>query len=431
MIRLYERYGVDTVMSAAYEWMDYSERMLRAQIERIPDGEYVSPTAWLDDDGRNRGQRLRVETKVVVRGDSITVDLTGSSPEVPTGYNVPFEGSLLVGVYFAIRTLLLDEATFPEHVPQNDGIFRPVDVVAPKGSIFNPNFPRACFARFTQVQRVIDNIILALSPVLPEQATGGNSAACHYSSYAGFVEETGQYWVYLEVNGGCYGGRFGKDGMDSVDTLMANTRNNPIEDLDMRYPIRNEAYELRPEPAAPGRWRGGVGVMRRNRFMVDGVYSVEGERHTDAPRGIFGGWDGLCSEIVKNPDAAEREMVHSKVTGMEIEAGELMEITEPVAGGYGDPLDRPAEMVREDVFDDFTSLELARAAYGVVIDPQTFEVDVKATDDLRASMRAGQDGGPKRLRDFLDANPAERPINPISAASDRELAVAAEVEAVL
>ncbi len=121
--------------------MDYSERMLRAEIAKIPDGEYSAPTGWLDDDARNRGVRLRVETKVVVEGDSITIDLTGSNPEVPTGFNVPFEGSLLVGAYYAVRTILLDEAVFPEHVPQNDGVFRPVEVVAPKGTIYNPTFP--------------------------------------------------------------------------------------------------------------------------------------------------------------------------------------------------------------------------------------------------------------------------------------------------
>ena len=97
-LRLVQRYGVDTVMSAAYDWMDYSERMLRAQIEKIPDGEYKAPTGWLDDDARNRGVRLKVETTVRVEGDEITIDLTGSNPEVPTGYNVPFEGSLLVVV---------------------------------------------------------------------------------------------------------------------------------------------------------------------------------------------------------------------------------------------------------------------------------------------------------------------------------------------
>ena len=302
-LRLVQRYGADIVMSAAYDWMDYSRAdAARARSRSCPDGEYAAPTGWLDDDARNRGVRLRVETKVIVEGDEITIDLTGSNAEVPTGYNVPFEGSLLVGAYYAVRTILLDEVTFPEHVPQNDGVFRPVKVIAPKGTIYNPTFPRACFSRFCQVQRVVDNTILALADALPEGVTAGNSAGIHFCAYSGFSEEMGEYWLYLEVNEGSYGGRYGKDAMDSVDNLMANTRNNPIEELDLRFPIRCDQYELRPEPAAPGRWRGGIGIIRRNRFLVDGVYSCEGDRQTDPPRGIFGGWDGLVASCRKNPD---------------------------------------------------------------------------------------------------------------------------------
>ena len=140
-------------------------------------------------------------------------------------------------------------------------------MIAPKGSIFNPNFPRACFSRFNQCQRVVDNTIVALSKVVPDLVTAGNSAAIHFCSYAGFIPEKGEYWLYLEVNEGSYGGRKGRDGMDSVDCLMANTRNNPIEELDMRFPMRTERYELRVEPAAPGQWRGGVGIVRTNRFL--------------------------------------------------------------------------------------------------------------------------------------------------------------------
>jgi N-methylhydantoinase B/oxoprolinase/acetone carboxylase alpha subunit len=392
-VRLLERYGTETVMSAAYGWMDYSEQMLREQIAKIPDGEYVAPTAWLDDDARNRGHRLRVETKVVVEGDGITIDLTGSEAEVPTGYNVPFEGSLLVGAYYAVRTLLLDEVTFPEHVPQNDGVFRPVQVVAPKGTIFNPNFPRACFSRFCQVQRVVDNTILALADQLPEQVTAGNSAGIHFCSYSGFEPQSGEYWLYLEVNEGAYGGRHGKDAMDSVDNLMANTRNNPIEELDLRFPMRCDQYELRPEPAAPGRWRGGVGIIRRNRFLVDGTYSCEGDRQTDPPRGIFGGWHGLTASCRKNPDTPREEYLEAKVTGVPFSAGEYIEFREPNAGGYGDPLDREPALVREDVLDDFTTIELARDAYGVVfVDEKTLEVDGSATERRRAELRAARDG---------------------------------------
>ncbi len=418
MIRLFQRYGADTVMSAAYNWMDYSENMLREQIRKLPDGEYKAPTGWLDDDARNRGVRLRVETKVIVEGDEITIDLTGSNAEVPTGYNVPYEGSLLVGAYYAIRTILLDEVTFPEHVPQNDGVFRPVKVIAPKGTIYNPTFPRACFSRFCQVQRVVDNTILALADALPQGVTAGNSAGLHFCAYSGFSEEMGEYWLYLEVNEGSYGGRYGKDAMDSVDNLMANTRNNPIEELDLRFPIRCEQYELRPEPAAPGRWRGGIGIVRRNRFLVDGVYSCEGDRQYDPPRGIFGGWDGLVASCRKNPDTTKEEILPAKVTGVPFAAGEFIEFREPNAAGYGDPLDRPAEDVREDVLDDFTTIELAREAYGVVfVDEKTFEIAAAATEALRAELRAGSPV--KSLTSYFEGRlPIENKV--VSVAGNRE-----------
>jgi N-methylhydantoinase B len=419
-LRLVNRYGKEAVMSAAYEWMDYSERMLRQEIEKIPDGEYQAPTGWLDDDARNRGIRLRVETKVVIEGDSVKIDLTGSNAEVPTGFNVPFEGSLLVGAYYAIRTILLDEAVYPEHVPQNDGIFRPVSVIAPKGTIYNPNFPRACFSRFTQVQRVVDNTILALSDALPEQTTAGNSAGIHFCSYSGFLEEQGEYWLYLEVNEGSYGGRHGKDAMDSVDNLMANTRNNPIEELDLRFPVRCEQYELRPEPAAPGKWRGGIGIIRRNRFLVPGVYSCEGDRQFDPPRGVFGGWDGLVASCRKNADRSDEEYLEAKVTGIPFDAGDFIELVEPNAAGYGDPLERDPALVREDVLDDFTTIELARDAYGVVFaDERTLEIDAQATEELRGQLRARQDGAGSLTKYFDEREQLRRP-NPVSAASDKE-----------
>ena len=387
-VRLLKRYGTDLVMSAAYDWMDYSEQMLRSEIDKIPDGVYRAPTGWLDDDAVTRDVPLRVETAVRVEGDEITIDLTGSHPEVPTGYNVPYEGSLLVACYFAIRTILLDEVTYPERVPQNDGIFRPVKVEAPRGTIYNPNFPRACFTRFCQVQRVIDNTILALSDVLPEKTTAGNSAGIHFCSYSGFSEETGEYWIYLEVNEGSYGGRNGKDAMDSVDNLMVNTRNNPIEELDMRFPMRCERYELRDEPAAPGKWRGGIGIVRDNRFLVDGTYSSEGDRHLDPPRGVFEGADGTTARVTRNPGYAAAEDMPAKVTGVPCTAGDVIRIEAPNGAGFGNPLERDPTLVRDDVLDGFSTLNRAQEGYGVVLGPEPLlEVDITATNELRAALR--------------------------------------------
>ena len=153
------------------------------------------------------------------------------------------------------------------------------------------------------MQRVIDNTILALSEVIPEQVTAGNSAGIHFCSYSGFLEESGEYWIYLEVNEGAYGGRYGKDAMDSVDNLMVNTRNNPIEELRHALPDAvpkpTSSGRSPPRPASGG--GGGIGIVRENRFLVDGTYSSEGDRHLDPPRGIFAGRDGIPAKVTKNP----------------------------------------------------------------------------------------------------------------------------------
>src|SRR5439155_5361847 len=372
---LLDRYGQETVLGAANAWLEYSERMLRAEIAKVPDGRYETEVGWLDDDGRTRGVKLPVKVAVVIEGDDITFDLTGSNDEVPTGYNCPFEGTTVSAMTFITRMIFLDEATYPVFVPQNEGMLAPVKVVAPLGSIFNPNYPRACFARFCQVQRAVDLALRALAPVIPDKITAGNSAHLGFLAYSGFNEEDQEYWVYLEVDEGSYGGRPGRDGLDSVDCLIANTRNNPIEELEWRFPMRTERYELRDEPCAAGKWRGGVGMVRVNRFLLDTIVTCEGERHdSDPPWGIFGGQDGINASLIRNAGAGGEDRWPAKVTAAELKAGDTLQITVPNSGGYGDPFERDPSFVLADVLDGFTTLELAERDYGVVIDAQTMKL---------------------------------------------------------
>jgi 5-oxoprolinase (ATP-hydrolysing) len=388
-LELLRRYGKDAVLGAARDWIAYSERMLRQEIAKVPDGVYDTDVGWLDDDGRNRGVPLPVKVKVVVAGDELTIDLTGSSDEVPTGYNCPFEGTTVSAMTFIVRMIFLDEAAYPVFVPQNEGMLKPVNVIAPKGSIFNPNYPRACFARFCQVQRAVDLVLKALAGVVPGQITAGNSAHLHFISYSGFSAESQEYWVYLEVDEGSYGGRPGRDGLDSVDCLIANTRNNPIEELEWRFPMRTERYELRDEPCAAGKWRGGVGMVRLNRFLVDTIVTCEGERHdSDPPWGIFGGQDGINASLLRNAGTDGEERWPSKVTAAELKSGDTLQITVPNSGGYGDAFERDPALVLADVLDGFTTLELAERDYGVVIHPQTMELDDEATARRRKDRTA-------------------------------------------
>lgn len=380
---LARRFGADVVMSAARWWIDYSERLLREEISKLPDGDYVAPEAWLDDDGRNHDVRLPIAVKVTVRGDTLVVDLTGSAPEVDTGTNVPFEGSTKVAVYFATRATLLDEAVHTGFIPQNEGMFKPIEVVCPKGLIYNPNFPKASTSRFPQSNRLVDSIVLALAPVLGERAMAGSSGECHSVSYGFYDKHKNEYDIYLEVNEGSYGARVGRDGMDSVDALLPNTRNNPIEELEWRFPIRCERYELRAEPAAAGKWRGGIGVVRELRFLDSVIVSCEGDRQHDVPKGILGGHNGLPAALLRNPGTEREERWPSRFAGRRLEAGDLWRIVTPSAAGLGDPLERDPERVLRDVIDGFATIETARTHYHVVIDPATLTLDHAATAALR------------------------------------------------
>ena len=226
---LVQKYGLDVIMSCVEEWMDYSERLLRTRIAEVPDGVYPAPDGWLEDDGKHWGEPLKIATTVVVKGSDILIDLSGSNEQVTTGFNCPFEGSVLPTANFAVRSCLLPESAGGLGVPQNDGAFRPVHVYAPKGSIFNPTPPRGCEARFTQINRIPDQLMQALASVLPGAVTAGNSANVSCFVYSGESQEgADDYWVTVEVNEGAYGGSLESDGMDAVDNLMANTRNNPV-----------------------------------------------------------------------------------------------------------------------------------------------------------------------------------------------------------
>ncbi|MSP52011.1 MAG: hydantoinase B/oxoprolinase family protein [Alphaproteobacteria bacterium] len=383
---LLRRYGIDAVMSAAEMWMDYAETRLRQEIARVPSGTYRAPYGWLEDDGKNWGKPLKIATKVIVEGSDITIDLTGSNDEVETGFNVPFEGSVLPTANFAVRTLFLDEATTADPVPQNDGIFRPIHVIAPEGSIYNPRFPRGCEARFVQINRIPDQVLQAFAKAMPERVVAGNSANVSAIVYSGFNEADRKYWVVIEVNEGSYGGRFGKDGIDAIDNLMANTRNTPIEESELRVPIRCERYELRDDPPAAGRWRGGIGSVKRWRFLTDAAVNSTGDhRSVDPPRGLFGGANGMPGRLTRNAGTKRAQKLAAKVSDIRFKRGETIEIVTVSAAGYGDPVERDPEAVAEDVREGLLDARQARRDYKVVLKGADVKVDAAATTRLRAT----------------------------------------------
>ncbi len=383
---LLDKYSVEVVFSAIEDWMDYSERMLRSAISKVPDGTYYAE-GWLDNDGKHLDKMLKVCTTTTIKGDSVTIDLTGSADEVYTAFNASFEGTTKTSINYIMHALFLDDDIYEQYIPQNDGMARPVTIIAPKGCIFNPNFPRASFSRFNQANLLADCVMRSLAGVMPERVSAGTSAHIHFVSYNGFNKSKGEYWVYLEVDEGSYGGRYGKDAIDSCDALVANTRNVPIEEIEWHYPLRVERYELNPAKVAPGKWRGGLGIVRETRFLQEGTVTCEGDRHKEAPKGIFGGYDGTSASMTKNPDSDNPKSLESKLSDEEFAANDVLQICTPCGGGYGNPLERDPEMVLGDVLDDFTTVEDAEKSYGVVIDASTMTVDVEKTKALRNSMK--------------------------------------------
>ncbi len=389
---LFGTYGHDTVIQATKQLMDYTETMIRREIYKIPDGEYTAE-GFLDDDGRTRDVHLPIKVTVRISGDDAEVDLTGSSPQVPTAFNVPFEGSTKVACFFAFRALLLDTYTHQEYIPQNEGSFRPIKVTAPEGSIFNPIAPVAAEARFSQIQRVVDLIIKALAPVIPEKATAGNAATLSFAAYSG-VRDNGEYWVFLEVNEAAMGGRPLSDGPDTIEELMRNTRNNPLEDLGMHLPLICDRYEIRDDarPGA-GKFRGGAGVVKSQRYLGSGYMTHESDRHDDVPWGIFGGKPGAGGRVVvHNIHTGQSTEQPSKFSGLRTASGDVVSYYSPCGGGYGDPLKRDPQKVLDDILDEIIAPDDAPKEYGVVLtqvdDGYGWAVDSSATEKLREQMRA-------------------------------------------
>jgi N-methylhydantoinase B len=187
----------------------------------------------------------------------------------------------------------------------------------------------------------------------------------------------------MDIVEGSYGGRAGRDGIDAVDTLFANTRNNPIEDIESHYPLRVERYELREDVAGPGRWRGGAGCIREFSFLEDARFSVEGDGHRHAPPGLVGGHPGTRGALLLGDPGGEEEALAANIPDRRTRAGQRLRTLGPCGGGYGDPRERAPEAVLGDVLDGLVSERTAREVYGVALDQGA--IDPEGTARLRAA----------------------------------------------
>jgi N-methylhydantoinase B len=378
---LADKYGADALERYFDALLDYSEREARRTIRALPDGDYTC-IDHLDDDGIDPARPVRVQVTLRIRGDELEADLTGSSDEVRGAINstLSFARS---AVYFAIRAVMDSDA------PNNAGFMRPIRVVAPSGSLFNPKRPRAVAARGVSGFRLIDACFGALAQARPDAPRApGEGGTTSYS--IGATDAQGRFSLFREAIMGAWGAGYGREGVDGVANPAANISNAPIEMIENTAPIRIERYELTRDSGGPGQWRGGLGVTRQMRFLGERAsFQLRSDRRRFPPFGLAGGLAGAPSTNLSELPGGPPEQWPTKFTRS---LGHDQVFTHRTAGGggFGDPLARPAERVLEDVLEDKVSIDCARELYGVAIDPYSLQVDEAATATLRAGRGAGR-----------------------------------------
>src|SRR5699024_5840869 len=252
-IELVNKYGINTIKAVNEDLKKYSENLLRNAIKELPDGKYSAEgfiDGYLDSNDPNK-KDLKIVVSVIIKDSDITVDLTGTDPQIDLPTNMPLVGTVDIAIYLTLRSILLDSVKYG-NIPPSAGLFKPINIVAPKGTLVNPIFPAPTIARVAPGNIVASTLMKALGEIVPKQISAG-VGNISVISYSGLENE--DYWVHMDILEGSYGGRYGMDGMDTVDPLYANTRNNPIEDIESHYPIRVKKYQLRSEGMAAGKWR--------------------------------------------------------------------------------------------------------------------------------------------------------------------------------
>ena len=372
---LCERHGYETVQAAMVEIMTRTEAKVREAIRAIPDGAYPFED-FMDDCGPGTDP-MRLFVTVTVRGDEVLIDFDGTGRETESGMN-SYLNYTRSYCYAAVKCL-----TDPDG-PQNDGAFRPVRIEAPEGSFLNPRPPAGGGPRALFCYRIFDAVIGALAPALPHRVTAAGS---HFANptFGGFDPRRNRRTVVYELVLSGTAARPARDGCEAM-AMAFNASNIPVESQEANQPVLVERFELIRDSAGAGRYRGGTGIRRDLRLLMEnGKLTNATERQRFAPWGLFGGQPGQPGVTLINPGTPRERHVHSKASDS-FEYGDIVSFQQPGAGGYGPPWERDPRAVLRDVAEDYVSLQGARRDYGVVIDPVTMTVDETATRAARAAM---------------------------------------------
>ena len=338
---LANRYDSDTFLAATDAVKNYSERRMRTEIESLPDGEY-SFSDVLDSDGAGN-RSITITVTVTIEGDTVHVDFTGTAEQTDGPVNA-VQAVTTSATYYAIRCL-----TDPD-IPPNHGCYRPITIETPSGTVVNPDPPAAVVGGNLETsQRITDVVLGAFGEVTPKRIIAGSQGTMNNVTFGGTDPRDGDQYTFYETQGGGFGGRAGKDGLDGVHVHMSNTLNTPAEVLEIAYPLRVMQYSLRPDSGGAGEYRGGLGLRRDIQIRDhEATFSLLADRHDHHPYGLTGGNPGDTGAAILNLPDGESVTLDEKLTRT-LPAGSIVSIRTPGGGGYGAPTDREREAIIRDL----------------------------------------------------------------------------------
>ena len=368
-----DRFGIDLVRSARDEIFRQSEELEREAVKKIKNGTYYAD-GFLDDDGLG-SDPVKINMKVIVEDEKITIDLDGSADQTQGPVNCGF-AQTISACRVAFKLLINPKR------PVDGGTFKTLDVAAPKGSIFKAEEPAACQWYFSSLGLLIDAFVKALSSSAKEL-----SAAAHYGDsmviFIGGLDPRNNFpFLSVEPTCGGWGGFEGSDGADAlINNVNGGFKDLPIEVFESKYPVSIFNYGFRENSGGLGKSRGGLGLYREYTINTDGFVSLWFERSVTPAWGLFGGKDGLPPNVnIKIPNEDEKNLL--KANGLQIKKGTVLTTYTGGGGGFEEPLDRDPENVLNDVKNKYVSIEKAKEDYKVSITAD-LEIDQSATQKLR------------------------------------------------
>ena len=330
LLEVVKKYGRSRAVGFAHALQDYTERVVKAAIAKIPDGVYEFADA-LDNDGF-RDVPVNIKAKLTIKGAHATVDFTGSDPQVEGSVNANFAITLSACLY-AFRCLVEEDVLY------NAGVSRPLTVIAPAGSIVNAQRPAAVAGGNVETsQRITDVVLGALGRALPDRLPAASQGTMNNITLGGLglrVDANGRRapFAYYETMAGGMGGRKGLDGLSGVHTHMSNTRNTPVEAIEHYLPVRITQYSLRKNSGGAGAARGGDGIVREYEMLTDTSVTLLSDRRERPPYGAEGGEPGARGRNTLIRDGHETKLP-GKVQ-VTLKAGDRLRIETPGGGGYG------------------------------------------------------------------------------------------------